>query len=201
MKTPQLPPTDTVDTNWQIQLQKILDQLGAGRLVGSVSTVYTFKDNDQYETLLVDASAASVIITLPQPNGNRHRRVVKTDSSVNTVTISSTYLINGVASHVLSQQFASIEVIPTGTSWFISGFGVQSTVDLFVSKLTSASTLTVANGNLIVALGNLIVTVGDIALGGALHLGNAYTAGVGAATGYLTVKDSVGTTYKIPVLV
>jgi len=37
-------------------------------------------------------------------------------------------------------------------------------------------------------------------LSGALRLNHAYIAGVGAATGYLTVQDSTGPTYKVPVL-
>lgn len=35
---------------------------------------------------------------------------------------------------------------------------------------------------------------------GAVRLSMNYTAGVGAATGYLTVQDATGTTYKVPVL-
>lgn len=45
------------------------------------------------------------------------------------------------------------------------------------------------------------VYTAHVTLTGVLKLGNAYTAGVGVATGYLTVQDSTGTTYKIPVLV
>ena len=39
-----------------------------------------------------------------------------------------------------------------------------------------------------------------LSLFGALKLAVPYVGGVGAATGYLTVQDSTGTTYKIPVL-
>ena len=37
------------------------------------------------------------------------------------------------------------------------------------------------------------------ALSGPLKLGNAYTAGAVTPTGYITIQDSTGTTYKIPV--
>ena len=38
---------------------------------------------------------------------------------------------------------------------------------------------------------------GAATLSGALQLGNAYVAGAPAATGYVTLKDSTGTTYKV----
>ena len=34
--------------------------------------------------------------------------------------------------------------------------------------------------------------------GAALKLGNAYVAGAPTATGYIVIKDSTGTSYKIP---
>lgn len=38
----------------------------------------------------------------------------------------------------------------------------------------------------------------DLSLVGALQLGNEYQAGAPTATGYVTLKDSTGTSYKIP---
>ena len=38
-------------------------------------------------------------------------------------------------------------------------------------------------------------------LGGALRLANAYVAGAVVGTGYVTIQDSTGTTYRVPVLV
>jgi hypothetical protein len=38
-------------------------------------------------------------------------------------------------------------------------------------------------------------------LSGALRLGNAYVAGAVVGTGYVTIQDSTGTTYRVPVLV
>lgn len=40
-------------------------------------------------------------------------------------------------------------------------------------------------------------TDGSFEVGGALKLGNAYTAAVFAATGYITLQDNTGTTYKV----
>jgi hypothetical protein len=42
---------------------------------------------------------------------------------------------------------------------------------------------------------------GSVALGGALKLANAYVAGAVVGTGYVTIQDSTGTTYRVPVLV
>jgi hypothetical protein len=50
--------------------------------------------------------------------------------------------------------------------------------------------------------GTLAVTVSastvELAGGIDLKLGNAYTAGAPTATGYIVIKDSTGTSYKIP---
>jgi hypothetical protein len=45
---------------------------------------------------------------------------------------------------------------------------------------------------------NITTTNITIASGTALKLGNAYQAGAPSSTGYITIKDSTGTTYKIP---
>ena len=42
---------------------------------------------------------------------------------------------------------------------------------------------------------------GALTLGGALKLNNAYVAGAVVGTGYVTIQDSTGTTYRVPVLV
>lgn len=42
---------------------------------------------------------------------------------------------------------------------------------------------------------------GLVSVAGALKLGNAYVAGAVVGTGYVTIQDSTGTTYRVPVLV
>ena len=42
---------------------------------------------------------------------------------------------------------------------------------------------------------------GAVTVGGALKLANAYVAGAVVGTGYVTIQDSTGTTYRVPVLV
>jgi hypothetical protein len=52
------------------------------------------------------------------------------------------------------------------------------------------------------SLGSERVTIdasGNVTLlAGVLQLGNAYVAGAPTATGYIVIKDSTGTSYKIP---
>lgn len=83
---------------------------------------YTFSSNDQIDSAQVDATSGNRIITLPAPSGVRRRRIVKTDSSGNTVTINPStvgQLINGLASWVLYTQYDVVELEPTGTGWIL----------------------------------------------------------------------------------
>jgi hypothetical protein len=41
-------------------------------------------------------------------------------------------------------------------------------------------------------------TNGNVTIGGTLQVGNAYVGGAPTATGYIVIKDSTGTSYKIP---
>jgi hypothetical protein len=43
-----------------------------------------------------------------------------------------------------------------------------------------------------------IDTSGNTTIAGTLQVGNAYVAGAPTATGYIVIKDSTGTSYKIP---
>lgn len=83
----------------------------------AVAENYTFTDNDEIDSLQVDATTGNKSITLPSPTGWRRRRVIKTDVSANTVTVVGT--INGVANYTLTAQYDLVEVEPTGTAWLI----------------------------------------------------------------------------------
>jgi hypothetical protein len=92
---------------------------------------YAFLPSDRIDSLQVNATAAARTITLPPPSGNRRRRVVKTDSSANTVTIAPStvgQLINGLASYVLYTQYESVELEPTGTGWLIVSGAASSPI-------------------------------------------------------------------------
>lgn len=95
--------------------------------VHAVVTDFTFTPTDTVLTLQVNATAANLVVTLPSPTGSRHRRVMKTDSSANTVTVTGT--INGGSNFVLRKQYDYVELEPNGASWFIvsSGFGLLTT--------------------------------------------------------------------------
>lgn len=82
-----------------------------------VAEDYTFTDNDEIDSLQVDATAGNKSIILPSPTGWRRRRVIKTDVSANTVTVVGT--INGVANYILNAQYKYVEVEPTGAAWLI----------------------------------------------------------------------------------
>lgn len=84
---------------------------------------YTFQEDDMVDSLQVSASAAAVTVNLPaSPTGARRRRVIKTDSSANAVTVSAgSYTINGSATVALAAQYDFIEVEPTGSGWLIVG--------------------------------------------------------------------------------
>lgn len=122
----QLSTHDKVPDDWQRGLQERLVGLSVRFQPYAVDSNYTFTDRDEIDSLQVDATADNITITLPSPTGNRRRRVIKTDASANTVTITAgTNLINGVTSHILSVRYGNITVEPTGTSWLIVGWNTQ----------------------------------------------------------------------------
>lgn len=87
----------------------------------AVTSTFTFTNDDTVDSLQVDASAGPITVYLPeQPNGNRRRRVIKTDVSVNAVTVDGNgNNINGAATYILAAQYDYLTVEPTGTSWLI----------------------------------------------------------------------------------
>ena len=69
----------------------------------------------------------------------------------------------------------------------------------------AGNTILSAGGDVILKSGGTTVltgtSTGAVTLGGALKLANAYVAGAVVGTGYVTIQDSTGTTYRVPVLV
>lgn len=74
----------------------------------------------------------------------------------------------------------------------------NATTQGFSFSFTAADTMIVRN-RANSGAGN--IQAGALTLSGALQLGNAYVAGAVVATGSVTIKDSTGTTYRVPVLV
>lgn len=135
----------------------------------------TLTAEDRIGTVMVDATTAAVVITLPtSPTGNRRRRIVKTDVSANIVTISGNgNLINGVSTFVLYNQYDTVLLEPDGTGWKLVGFwssifgGFMSLTDPGADRILfwdeSSNTLAwLAVGNSIVITATTIDTVQDI---------------------------------------
>ena len=108
-----------VDFLWK--LKKNLELLAFRAGPYAVTSGYTFTNADMIESLQVDATSGAITIYLPdQPNGDRLRRVIKTDASGNAVTLNGNgNLINGAATYALAAQYNSVTVEPTGTGWLI----------------------------------------------------------------------------------
>jgi len=87
------------------------------------SAGYTIQPGDAVYTLSCDASGGASTIVLPLASASTGRvlNVIKTDSSINVVTVTgySTETINGVASHQLQVQWDSLQVHCDGTTWYI----------------------------------------------------------------------------------
>lgn len=103
--------------------ERRLAALESGQVAYIVTKNFTFKDSDVIDSLQVDATGGAITITLSTPNGNRRRRVIKTDVSGNAVTLSAggTVLINGATTFALAAQYKYVWVEPTGTKWLIIG--------------------------------------------------------------------------------
>lgn len=85
---------------------------------------FTITPNGNYESILVDATAANLTITLPGPTGEQKYRVVKTDATANTVTITDPInLISGAGTVVLVGQYNYVWVEAGSQEWLIIASG------------------------------------------------------------------------------
>jgi hypothetical protein len=98
--------------------------------VQTSQTAYTIKTISEtyvasiYDSvLLVNATGANVVITLPQAStvlGKRYD-IKKIDATANTVTI-TTYMsetIDGTTTQLLANQYTSLTFISDGSNWYI----------------------------------------------------------------------------------
>lgn len=105
----------------ELLLDRNFDTLARETGPFAVSSDFTLTSSDAIDSVQVDATAGAVTIYLPeQPVGNRRRRVIKTDSSANAVTVDGNgNSINGASTQSLAAQYDSITVEATGTEWLI----------------------------------------------------------------------------------
>jgi hypothetical protein len=130
----------TIGPAQQQDIERRVRTLERGTEPYIVTKDYTFRDSDTIDSLQVDATAGNITITLPSPTGNRRRRVIKTDSSTNTVSIVG--LINADSSYTLYSQYRFVEVEPTGVAWIVVSWGSIYTSgqgDVFTGKGTLAT--------------------------------------------------------------
>ena len=112
----QLPPDAS-----QHVLQDVLNRLSVRYEPYAVTESITLTDRDEIDSVQVDTTGGAITVTLPEsPTGNRRRRVTKTDSSTNAVTVSGNgNLINGVSTYILRYPNESVTVEPTGVGWVV----------------------------------------------------------------------------------
>lgn len=86
-----------------------------------ITASYTVVDGDR--VVLADATSGAITLTLPLASQSRGMplKVIKTDSSVNAVTLSGVGAenINGSSTKVLASQYETVEIICDGTEWFV----------------------------------------------------------------------------------
>lgn len=111
--------TDPTTAEFVRRCDRNFEELAREDGPAQVTRDYVFRDNDQIDSLQVDATAGNITITLPNPTGRRRRRVIKTDLSANTVTVQGSATISGSPSYTIVAQYDLVEVEPTGLEWII----------------------------------------------------------------------------------
>jgi hypothetical protein len=95
----------------------------AGLILGQVTIEDSFTVGDSEHTIFANVTRGNITITLPKAGARAGRilEVMKTDSSVNTVTIDAngSELINGATTKVLSTQYQTTKIQSNGLQWYI----------------------------------------------------------------------------------
>ncbi len=111
--------TDGLPSQWFQQIWQSVVEAIEGR-TRTVTADAGPLDSDK--TLLVDATAGAVMITLPAASDSAHRVMSfkKVDASGNAVTIDAgTDTIDGAGTQVLAAQYDGLTIQSDGTEWFI----------------------------------------------------------------------------------
>jgi hypothetical protein len=128
------------------------------------------------------------------------------DSSQNATFAGTVTVASSTPSLALSGTSGKLLLTDTGVgatsrNWAI-GYSQAAEGDLVIKVSTAVGGDPIAGTT---ALGfdrtGAATFAGAVTVGGALKLANAYVAGAVVGTGYVTIQDSTGTTYRVPVLV
>lgn len=113
----------------------------------SVSATYTATSLN--EIILVDATSGAVTINLPTSSGllGKKYKVIKTDSSTNTVTIdgSGSETINGSTTKVMYTQYEAYEILSDNSNWFVSDHDTITPWTSYTPTFTGFGTATSIN--------------------------------------------------------
>lgn len=92
------------------------------------SADYAVQEADRGGVIRVDATSGPVVITLPAVGtlgDGFPLTIIKIDSSANTVTITGPEAINGLASRVQTDQWASDTIVSAGAGWVVAASSGQ----------------------------------------------------------------------------
>lgn len=114
---------EDTDNYWFRRAGAWTTQATAGEVLSITSKTANYTATATDHTILVDATAGVVTITLPAAatNAGREYAIKKIDASANAVTIDANgaELIDGAATQALATQWKSMIIQCNGTAWFI----------------------------------------------------------------------------------
>lgn len=94
---------------------------GSGTYFNVASTSANITLTDTNDVVLASAASGAITITLPSPTSGKQLTIKKTDSTVNSVTVSPSggQTIDGGASYSLNTQYQSISLVTDGSNWYL----------------------------------------------------------------------------------
>jgi len=180
---------------------------------GAYYSIQSVEQATGYRGLVLQKDGGNVLIGgTTDISGNGGLKVFGTTAS--TSTSSGALVVSGgvgVAGAIYAggainstQTISGNDLVATAGYAEIKGYGgTAGNGILFLGQSANNNFISGTSSNMTFRLSNttrLTVDATDItvASGTALKLGNAYVAGAPTATGYIVIKDSTGTSYKIP---
>jgi hypothetical protein len=99
----------------------LISGAGSGTYFNVASTSANITLTDTNDIVLASAASGAITVTLPSPTSGKQLTVKKTDSTVNSVTVSPSggQTIDGGASYSLNTQYQSISLVTDGSNWYL----------------------------------------------------------------------------------